>query len=438
VIRENIRIFKILLFSNGYLGRREKMLIKSKIKYFTKSFVYVNNSNNSGMALVAALIFVSVLVAFGTGLLALTNSDSKLSTLHRESNTAFYIAEKGIEKALYNLNEDDYFPMTSWRPTDDAPYSDEGSPEEYFLVTISNIGKSEGEDDDEEVIKITSKGIVDKEKYSSSTRIIEVKAKKDQFVYPKYKYAILTDKLITGKQSPIIEGDIHSNDDIKIDGIASAKLDFDGLATSSGDINDIAEENTFLPKVTIPTVNYGSLETIAESEGIEEGIEHIHGDTDDFVIQNQTINWEGLHYIKGNLRLKNSSVLNITNGAVIVEGEVTLDNSATLNINKPENKEDPFYEKEYAALAIVATGQIVLQNSSTSVNGVVQSIQKNGTSEQPLNKITIKNSAAVVGSVIAAEVELKNDGIINYDEETLNKIMEFGDEFYKKVSWREI
>lgn len=416
------------------------MPIKSKNKNLIKRAIYVNNS---GMALIATLIFVTVLIVFGTGLLALTNNDSKLSTLHRESNRAFYIAEKGIEKALYNLNEDDEYPMTSeggktaWRPTDFS----EGTSEESFLVTISNIGILEGEDDDEAVIKIISKGIVNKGKFSSATRTIEVRAEKDRFMYPKYKYAILTDKIIRGKQSPIIEGDIHSNDEIRIPGIESGKLEFDGTATCSGDVNEITEENVSLPIVPVPTIDYEGLEDIAEEEELSEGIEHIHdvGDGGEFEIpQGETINWSGLHYIKGNLRLKNSAILNITNGAVIVEGEVTMDNDATITISKPEDKEDIFYTKEYAPLAIVATGQIVLQNSSTSINGVVQSIQKNGVSLQPQNKVIIKTNATVIGSVIGAEVELKNDGKIIYDEETLSIIMELGDEFYKKVSWREI
>ncbi len=412
----------------------KKMPIKSKNKNLIKRAIYVNNS---GMALIATLIFVIVLIAFGTGLLALTNNDSKLSTLHRESNRAFYIAEKGIEKALYNLNEDDNYPMTSeggkiaWRPTDFS----EGTSEESFLVTISNIGILEGKDNDEEVIKIISKGIVNKGKFSSATRTIEVKAEKDRFMYPKYKYAILTDKLIYGHQSPIIEGDIHSNDEIRIPGIESGKLEFDGTATCSGDVNEITEENVSLPIVPVPTINYGGLEIIAESEGIE----HIHvGDEGEFeILKGETINWSGLHYIKGNLRLKNSAILNITNGAVIIEGEVTMDNDAAIIISKPEDREDIFYTKEYAPLAIVATGQIVLQNSSTSINGVVQSIQKNGDYLQPQNKVIIKNNATVIGSVIGAEVELKNDGKIIYDEETLSIIMELGDEFYKKVSWQE-
>ena len=404
----------------------------TKKKYHLKHINIFNNEK--GMALIATIIFVSILVSFGVAILTLTNNDSKLSTLHRESNRAFYIAEKGIEKALYNLNEDDDYPMTgltAWRPDEDSPYSFESTAEEYFLVTIENIGLSMGEDA-EEIIKITSTGIVDKEKFNSARRKIEVIARKDHFEYPKYKYAILTDKLVYGHQSPIIEGDIHSNDDISIPGIESGKLDYDGLPTCSGDVNDINEENTFTPKITLPTIEYDTLEGIALSEGID----HIH-DGDIELINDQTESWEGLHYIKGNLRLKNSASLNIINGAIIVEGEVIVDNDASITMSKPEDLNHDFYKEIYSPLAIVATGKIVLKNDSTTINGVVQSVQKDG-SYTPDNKIIVMNNAEIFGSAIAAEVEIKNEGSVIYDGEKLSHIMEIGDYFYKKISWQEV
>ena len=61
-------------------------------------------TNRQGMALVATIIFVGVLVSFGVALLAMTGDDSKLSTLQRESTRAFYIAETGVEEAILFLN----------------------------------------------------------------------------------------------------------------------------------------------------------------------------------------------------------------------------------------------------------------------------------------------------------------------------------------------
>ncbi|GAH55960.1 unnamed protein product, partial [marine sediment metagenome] len=42
-------------------------------------------SNQKGMALIATLIFIFILVTFGVSLLTMTGNDSKMSTLQRDS-----------------------------------------------------------------------------------------------------------------------------------------------------------------------------------------------------------------------------------------------------------------------------------------------------------------------------------------------------------------
>jgi len=58
------------------------------------------------MALLTTLIFVFILITFGVSLLIMTSNDTKLSTLQRDSTKAFYIAEAGVERTLYNLKKD--------------------------------------------------------------------------------------------------------------------------------------------------------------------------------------------------------------------------------------------------------------------------------------------------------------------------------------------
>src|SRR5665648_1233528 len=75
---------------------KKKNVIVNKIEYLL--------SNQKGMALLATLIFTFVLVTLGVALLTMTGNDSKMSTLQRASNQAFYQAEAGIEKAIWYLN----------------------------------------------------------------------------------------------------------------------------------------------------------------------------------------------------------------------------------------------------------------------------------------------------------------------------------------------
>ena len=62
--------------------------------------------NQKGMALLTTLIFIFILVTFGVALLSMTSNDIKLSSLQRDSTKAFYIAEAGVEIALYDLKKD--------------------------------------------------------------------------------------------------------------------------------------------------------------------------------------------------------------------------------------------------------------------------------------------------------------------------------------------
>lgn len=73
--------------------RKKQIEIKHTLNIF---------SNQNGMALLTTLIFVFVLVTMAVALLTMTNNDSKLSTLQRESTRAFYLADAGIEEAFGN------------------------------------------------------------------------------------------------------------------------------------------------------------------------------------------------------------------------------------------------------------------------------------------------------------------------------------------------
>jgi len=81
-------------------------------------------SNQKGMALLTTLIFVFILVTFAVALLTMTSNDSKLSTLQRDSTRALFLADAGIEKALWYLNtpeDQGGKDMLLWRP--DYPVS---------------------------------------------------------------------------------------------------------------------------------------------------------------------------------------------------------------------------------------------------------------------------------------------------------------------------
>jgi len=396
-------------------------------------------SNQKGIALLTVLIFIFLMVTFVVALLAMTGNDIKISAIQRDSTKAFYQAESGIEQALYNLNVGDEN-ILLWRPDSSSPYTKEPfNSSEYYEVTITNIGDPDADPPEllTDKIKIISTGILTPVGVEHSRkRSIEVIAEIGWNTDVTYKYAVLSEKIIlvngSGPNMPKIIGDIHSNDAIEINGHFADV--YDGTATSYGDTNELDETeghiqtgSEYVDYVDIPPVNYGELENKAVPSNGE-----VHDG--DVILGNGAVrDWSGIHYIKGNLEAKNGSKINVTNGAIIVEGNVDIKEGADFIISNDDtyiNPDDPS-----TALALVAQGNIKIYAKATIAIGVVQSILPDGTTE---GFIELKNGCTVTGSVIADTVFLHNDSAVIYDETNLQKYVTQGDPFYKKISWREL
>ena len=403
--------------------------------------------NQKGMALLTTLIFVFVLVSLAVALLTMTNNDSKMSTLQRESNKAFYFADAGIEEAFWKLNtavEDGGEEMLTWRPTD---YPDPGTATEYYQVTIENTGVDDPTADpptkETDEIKITSTGVVEGGKFSSGKRTIEVTAEIDFLITSKYLYAILADKIILfqGTPGPDVDGAVHSNDDVLVSG--QFDENYDGIATSSGDTNDLDDTGgsyTGVPTKPIPTVNYdtppGDLRTKAQLE--VDTPTDIHYHTSDVILGNgvswgtEAVPLTGIHYIEGSLEAKQGSEIWVENGAIIATGSVDIKEGSYMSHTRLPGYLDP--DDYSTALAIVAQGDIRIFAKGSVINGVVQSILPDGTSE---GYIELKNGCLVKGSVIADTVYVRNKCKVEYDPD-IGLITSKGDEFYIKTSWREV
>ncbi len=406
---------------------KNKIMIKKIINIF---------SNQKGMALLTTLIFVFVLGTLVLALLTMTNNDTKLSTLQRESNRAFYLADAGIEDTFWKLNTSivDGGMGTGWREASYYP-DDPGTATEYYQVKIEKISEDA---DGEDIIKITSRGTVAGEKFSSGKRSIEVTAEIDYIFKTVYDFAILSDKIILfqGTPGPDVVGDVHSNDDILVappDG--EFVENYPGNATCGGDTNILNPDNVGGEIFDIPFVNYTRLRNKSDDLGNTKVID----DGDGKLVISETWGTEdnpisGIHFIDGNLEVKQDAEVHVKNGAIIVTGDVEVKNGAVFEIhNDPStyiNPADPD-----TALALVAQGDIRIYAKSTIQEGVVQSVLSDGTTTEGF--IELKNGCEVTGSVIADTVYLHNKSTVNYPA-GMSQFKTKGDPFFKKTSWREV
>ncbi len=403
-----------------------------------KIFENINIKKESGMALLTVLIFVFLLVSFGVALLAMTNNDTKLSTLQRASSKAFYLAEAGVEQTLFNLNSpykisgfDLYY-----RWTDDDPLKEE-TLDEGYKVTVEDIGVNDPTaippTNKWDRIKIVSTGFIEKEKYNSASRKIEVVAEIFFTTKTLYEYAVLGDNVIllqggTGGYATI-DGDIHSNDKIENPGSKFSEY-YTGNATATGDENQVNSSNTNSDYKEIPTIDYEELynRALADGQVLSSYSDNSYWGTEENPIS-------GIYYIENDFVLGNGDEIYIKNGAIVVEGKVELKNGSKIIHERTEDYLDP--TDRITALAMVAQGDIIhkAKDEHFTADGIIQSIMPNG---QSVGSIVLHNKANINGSLIAREVNLKANSNITYDHDALSQFTTQGDGLYKKVSWEEI
>jgi len=300
--------------------------------------------NQKGMALLTTLIFVFILVTFAVALLTMTSNDSKLSTLQRESTRAFYLAETGIEKAIWYLNssEDNPDGLDFMGPLDggtatelyDVVFSyDSGPPE---VKTLISIGK-----------------VIEGGEYNKGTRKIEVKLKKG--VAPSgglsYSHAIFTngDMNINGGVS--VSGNIHSNANLTVSSTEVFNLE-NGVATASG-TNNFGDGGQ--PEQDYPTIAWNYFKDLAERG--EDGGHYYDGD---YTFDVSGTNLTGIHFIEGDVVIKTD--ITLTNAAIFATGTITVLGNGDVTLGN---------DLAVHPLALVAEGNITI-GGSVHGEGIIQ------------------------------------------------------------------
>jgi Tfp pilus assembly protein PilX len=382
----------------------------------------INVLNQKGMALIATLIFVFILVTFGVALLTMTNNDSKLSTLQKESTRAFYVAETGIEKALWYINfSPDNTAGLDWRTTeDDPPYytNKELNPEEYFEVVVA----TDEWDSDMKATKISfiSTGRVDKGgEYNKGTRKIKVKLIKGiaQNNSLAYNYAIFTDDYMRINGNIYVNGDIHSNGDIDVSG-GSFDL-VNGDATAVGTVSGYPSGINGAARQDVPVIIFDDYKVIAQGGG---GVYYGDG-TSKIFSTNQTLT--GIHFVDGDIIIKPPlDKLIIENGAIFATGKITVQGNPDIEIKHTGVYDNP--------LAIIALGDITL-GGNVHGEGVIQT---NGS-------FTLNGTINIEKGCVVADDGIFNGGggdmNIVYDNGLQDEIVVgTGIEVWKKASWQEV
>jgi len=388
------------------------MIINNKKK--RKKNIFFNNQK--GMALITTLIFIFVLVSFSVALLIMTSNDSKLSTLHRESTRAFYLAETGVDKALWYLNT----PIAqdgkgiNWRTDEDETpgplkYPLSATANEYYEVTVETDDTSP---EDFEIITVHSTGkVLGGGEYDKGTRIVVVKL--EEGISPSegavYNYALMTfaedSELVFNGQITIV-GDVHSNGDITGNGFSPDNVD--GDVSYSGDSNLVGDNVSLEEVQSFPAIDW---------DYYEDNAVHVYDTDTAYEIGNEEL--YGIHYFKGDVIIKNDLLVV---GTIVVEGDITVSGNPDITLLPDED----------ISLVMISSGKITL-SGNVHVEGIIHT-----EGEIELNGTTNVEEGAI----------LAEDGVINgagsdtkivYDVENQDKpVPGTGIPVWKIASWQEV
>ena len=373
-------------------------------------------NNQKGMALITTLIFIFVLVSFSIALLVMTSNDSKLSTLHRESTRAFYLAETGVDKALWYLNtpDDQGGKGLNWRTIDEI-----GDPVPFIYPSVTasehyNLTVLADPSGDPEIIVIKSTGkVLGGGEYDKGTRVVEVKLEKG--VTPSesavYNYALMTfgeDSDMTFNGHVTIEGDVHSNGDITGNGF-DPEDDVDGDMSYTGDSNlsgtnveEIDELQDF------PTIDW---------DYYEDNAAQVYDTDTAYEIGNEEL--YGIHYFKGDVIIKNDLLVV---GTIVVEGSITVSGNPDITL----------LPDAAISLVMISSGKITL-NGNVHVEGIIHTegeIELNGTTNVEEGAILAEDG--VINGVGA-------DTKIVYDTDNQDQpVPGTGIPVWKIASWQEV
>ncbi|MFC1546472.1 hypothetical protein ACFL4O_02005 [bacterium] len=351
-----------------------------------------SHNNEKGILIVVSVLLVLVFSIIGTSAMFLIGKEVTQVLDAKKNLKTLNIAEAGINKAIQQIIES----VGVYSGETDTPLGDG-----VYSVVVSTITSS--------LYQIVSTGHIPNSinpKYSKRIKCTFQPAE-SIVQHEIFSYAVaggtsisLRNLAFTSSYNPSGNGNIRCNGAIScrnlvvIDGdiYASGRISFRGLCFATGDIYRNAEPMTF------PTIDMEYYKEKAKQGGIITGNVTYNSGTNDLA-----------KYIKGNLTIKNSAVVNLT-GTVYVEGNVLIKNRGKLKGGNVLCTQGTVTVKNISSIGShgepvsVLTNSnrlyaISLQNASTAAECILYA--PNGGAE-------VRNAVRLIGSIAANNVSIRN------------------------------
>lgn len=368
-------------------------------------------TNQKGMALIATLIFVFVILTMGIALLTMTSNDIKLSSLQEDSTKAFYIAESGIQRSIKELKDN-----FEWN----GNFNDQN--EEGFVVlgdgtyTVAVKGHNEDSSIPSHQVQVISTGTV-----NNSTRKIKIFVKTGG-MHSIFEYAIASKKDLKLIGSTEVTGNIYSGGNISIGGSSY----IEGNVNAVGEVN-IEGDNVYeyVEELEFPTIDTAPYISEAKAGGIHEGKYKVTGSGTETL---------GPLYINGDFKVTGSTDV-ILEGTVYVTGEVDFAGSGSIDgigtiicVNDMVITGSRNLTPANIPVFMSTTGNIKV-TGSTSMQLVAYA---------PKGDVKVTGSSSIYGALIAGK-EYKGTGSSSVEYPNLDDVdLNLPPGPFSIVSWQEV
>ncbi len=376
----------------------------------------LSTKNCSGQIIIVGIIFLSVVLVLASSLFNRVSNFMNFSSSSIINEQANNLAEAGIEKAIWQLNQT----AGSYTGEADTTLGATGT----FTVTITNKNSS--------LKTITATGFVPSSTKPRAKRTIKVDATVDS-TQISFHYAV---QVGTGginmQNSSIINGSVYTLGNITGSGSSIINGDAYAVGTISSPDPTILKPPPH-PNQTnppdMPTIDYQFWKDEATAGGVTNC-----GGTCTF--SSGTPNLGPQKYI-GNLTLQNTAAA-VMNGPIYVTGNITVQNSASLKLNNSFGSNGS---------VLITDGKVSTQNSGsflpTCTNPPTCSTPNPKgyilvvTTSTAIDAIKVQNSGvnaifyalaggadlvntAQVTALIANRLEMENTATLNYDQGLAN------------------
>lgn len=358
-----------------------------------------------GQILIVAIVFLAVVAILTASLFDRTASFLQFGSRSITSEQANSLAEAGLEKALWQLNQT----AGSYTGETNTTLGTTGT----FTVTI--------EDKSSNLKTITTTGYVPNAAKPKNKRVIKVDAGVDTQIIA-FNYAV---QIGTGgvdmENSSTITGTVYSNKTGagSISGSGSSRIVGDAFSVGTITTPDPTVTGTKYqnqPPSTFPTLDYQYWKDAATAGGIT----NCSGTC---TFSSGSPNLGSQQYI-GNLTLSNTTTA-VMNGPIYVTGNVTIQNSASLKLNNSfgsngsvliiDGKVSTQNSGSFIPTNSSPKGYILVASTSTASDAVhIQNSGVNAIFYALDGGATLENSAQVT-ALVAKSMFIKNSASLTYD-----------------------